>query len=852
MEFVYAASTSATVTAFGNYAGQVTQIKQWATSPGASSAAATVVAQYAYDDSGRLCEEWDPRISPPLKTKYTYDTDGRITALTPPGELPWTFTYGTTESSPTADKGMLLSGSRPNLVQGSKNQQDGTTATTSVVYDVPLTGPNAMDAKSVGNWGQADLPTDATAIFPAPAAPDDFVPTSHTGSSLAADDYKRATINYTDSSGYEVNTAAPDGHITTSEFDQFGNAIRELTARNRELALATGGAQLAELTELGIDGLATNDRAEQLSTRSVYSSDGLRETEVFGPTHQVTLASLLQADTGGSDQPAGTTLPTRSHTLNTYDEGRPTDGTASASNQITTVKTGAYVDGYPADGDIRITKTGYDWDKGLVNRTSTASGLTLTSTTSGSATSRVYSRDSDSTIVASDTAEFSIQGQTVTDTNTNGQTRSRSYGYDLVGRLARADETTPDGSCSRRDYSFDNNSNRTELTTSTSSAGESCTSAEATTTSYTYDSADRLTTPGTLYDAFGRTTTEATGTTISYHADDVVRQQIAGISRQTWTLDAVGRAASWTTEVQGSGGTWTLIGTKKNHYGGDGDSPVWTEEDSNGTITRDVRGMGSGLEAITNATGGAVLQFTDLHGDVTVQLPLDDTRAPVALAYDEYGSLATGSAGTRYGWLGAVQRASDSAAGLSTMGIRLYDPAIGRFLSVDPEEDGGANAYVYCSADPVNCADPTGLFDYVITYNIGWSKVSASRFFTFVKANFGTVFPIAGHPNKLPGVGTRINLHVGAASFPVRVTAMNSHYWKFSTLKGHPDHPGYISFDFKRKKNGDMLLIVHGHSRFSLMDFIVGGANYEKVATETWAKFWRKLQTLSSQINHYY
>ncbi|MFD7898503.1 hypothetical protein [Streptomyces sp. NPDC059743] len=90
---------------------------------------------------------------PPLKTKYTYDTDGRITALTPPGELPWTFTYGTTENSPTADKGML-SVSRPNLVQGSKNQQDGTTATTSVVYDVPLTGPNApnaMDAKSVGN-----------------------------------------------------------------------------------------------------------------------------------------------------------------------------------------------------------------------------------------------------------------------------------------------------------------------------------------------------------------------------------------------------------------------------------------------------------------------------------------------------------------------------------------------------------------------------------------------------------------------------------------------------------------------------------------------------------------------------
>jgi hypothetical protein len=130
--------------------------------------------------------------------------------------------------------------------------------------------------------------------------------------------------------------------------------------------------------------------------------------------------------------------------------------------------------------------------------------------------------------------------------------------------------------------------------------------------------------------------------------------------------------------------------------------------------------------------------------------------------------------------------------------------------------------------------------------------VSAKRFFTFVKANFGAAFPIAGHPNKLPGVGTRINLHVGPAPFPVRVSAMNSHYWKFDTLKGHPDYPGWISFNFKRKKNGHMLMIVHGHSRFSLADIFVGGSTYEKIATDMWAKFWRNLQNLEAQINHYY
>ncbi|MFE2068123.1 hypothetical protein ACFXDH_38075 [Streptomyces sp. NPDC059467] len=75
--FVYVTSTTATGFAFGNHTGQVAQIKQWATDPGASAATATVVTQYAFDTAGRLREEWDPRISPGLKTAYTYGSAGR-------------------------------------------------------------------------------------------------------------------------------------------------------------------------------------------------------------------------------------------------------------------------------------------------------------------------------------------------------------------------------------------------------------------------------------------------------------------------------------------------------------------------------------------------------------------------------------------------------------------------------------------------------------------------------------------------------------------------------------------------------------------------------------------------------
>jgi hypothetical protein len=102
------------------------------------------------------------------------------------------------------------------------------------------------------------------------------------------------------------------------------------------------------------------DRADLLSTRSVYSSDGLRETDEYGPLHQVTLTSTPTVGSGGTDLPAG-----HKHTVNTYDKGRPTDGTATVANQITTTKAGAHVDGYPSDGDMRTSTTQYDWVKGL-------------------------------------------------------------------------------------------------------------------------------------------------------------------------------------------------------------------------------------------------------------------------------------------------------------------------------------------------------------------------------------------------------------------------------------------------------------------------------------------------------
>lgn len=208
--FVYADATTAAGSTLGDYKNRVSNVRLWATSPGATQATAETLTSYAYDTSGRLRTVWDPQISPALKTAYTYNADGRIETLTEPGRAPWTFVYGTTGSAATAGAGMLLTASRPALASGSASQVSGT-AVTSLVYDVPLTGAKAplpMDSASVAAWGQKEAPTDATAVFP-PGS----VPSSHNGATSRP---TRTTLRRSRTSTPAGRTPTPPTPVTPS------------------------------------------------------------------------------------------------------------------------------------------------------------------------------------------------------------------------------------------------------------------------------------------------------------------------------------------------------------------------------------------------------------------------------------------------------------------------------------------------------------------------------------------------------------------------------------------------------------------------------------------------------------
>lgn len=236
------------------------------------------VAQYDYDTQGRLIKETDPRIAGGVRnTQYHYNANGHLDQITPAGRAAWNLTY----AQISGDAGWRLS-------TISRAHPDGGTATSTVLYNVPITGASApyeMGPTETAKWGQDDIPWDAVAVFPQDAIPDPRSP-----------DYRRATIHYLDADGREVNVAAPGGAISTSEFDGNGNVLRTLTPQGRAVALAAGASSASV--------------AQDRSTLYHYTADGVDQDVVREPVTNIQLSD-------------GTTVRGRRMSITHYDEGSP-------------------------------------------------------------------------------------------------------------------------------------------------------------------------------------------------------------------------------------------------------------------------------------------------------------------------------------------------------------------------------------------------------------------------------------------------------------------------------------------------------------------------------------------------
>ncbi|WP_234343171.1 RHS repeat-associated core domain-containing protein [Streptomyces fulvoviolaceus] len=102
----------------------------------------------------------------------------------------------------------------------------------------------------------------------------------------------------------------------------------------------------------------------------------------------------------------------------------------------------------------------------------------------------------------------------------------------------------------------------------------------------------------------------------------------------------------------------------------------------------------------------------DHHG--TASMTVDATTQAVTRRYTKPFGEARGA--TPSAWpddKGFLGKPADTDTGLTHVGAREYDPATGRFLSVDPvlasEDHESLNGYAYANNTPVTQSDPTGL-----------------------------------------------------------------------------------------------------------------------------------------------
>jgi RHS repeat-associated protein len=433
--------------------------------------------------------------------------------------------------------------------------------------------------------------------------------------------------------------------------------------------------------------------------------------------------------------------------LHTVNDGKGTytytyDGTDAAGNSehrglLTKVDTG--MTSAAADFAGSTFTAAYDADGNMV-REDYPNGLSATWTydDTGAARALTYATGGDTWL--SYAASQNGFGETVAQSSPSS---SQKFGYDNAGRLVTTVDDAIDDqggqACVTRAYTFNKDSDRTSLTTSTpapENTDGTCPAASSNAiVSDTFDTADRITTNGAYkYDPFGRTRiVPASGlansgvTTgadpggdlgVGYYANDMVASQTQGAVSKTFSLDPAMRLRSATDTTTTVPGSSQETRRTLNHYSDGSDSPAWiatsTDAGSTWTWERNVIGIDGNLAALQESDAASVpqLQLTNLHGDIVATV--DDTTDAIAPSSTtestEYGIPRDPNAGeARYGWVGGQRRSADDLAGLVLMGVRLYNPATGRFLSVDPVAGGSANPYAY-PTDPVDNSDLSGMF----------------------------------------------------------------------------------------------------------------------------------------------
>lgn len=537
--------------------------------------------------------------------------------------------------------------------------------------------------------------------------------------------------------GRQTSANDPDSGVTTSTYDDLGNLATREDARgkilaytydalNRKTTERSGSASGAILASWTYDSLAKG----QLTSSSSFVDGQEYKTAATGYDNAYRPTGSTVSIPAGAPAFGGTTYSTSSY----YNQ----DGTVAATvlpaagglpsedlypsydtlgNQNSLVGAAMYVSqvSYLATGQVgQIVRPGTVWSALTFGyQAGTRELASLEETTRRNSTQftrealREYTRNAAGLITAIKTSS---------DTHA---TDTQCFEYDPLQALTAA-WTPANADCVggpasalggpaaySSTYQVDRvTGNRIGTTTKTGASGTPV----STTYTYPLAGAERPHAVASIKTVTGGTTTYA-----SYQHDAAGAMSQRG--SQSLTYDDSGRLSTVTTGTSTEKSIYSADGQLLIRYGGTDGASLFLGD----TILRKVGTTTTGVrtyrvagidvaERVSGVGGGLWWLSPDPVGTVTLQVNAG-SGAVTRRWMDPFGApRATSPAwSSPHGYLNAPR----SSTGLTQLGARAYDPALGRFVSVDPildpKEPRHANAYAYSMNSPVSYSDASGL-----------------------------------------------------------------------------------------------------------------------------------------------